>query len=228
MAENPARGGRDCYPTPFPLAEWAIKRLLKLIPKKKIYSAIEPGCGDHAPFMGALTERVKCQAVGLDLNQGALLKEVMSFPIFTNIDFIADIYDACWKKPDQKFDIIATNPPFSICEKFIEKSFNILHPTGVMVYLLRTSVVGSKKRKALWKRRPPAEIATFVRRPSFDDKGTDYTEYACFFWYGEKLEATRKEIGKGGTFFYWVDNTREGIKENGGITEFGAPDPIEW
>jgi len=228
MAKNPAQGGRDFYPTPKPLAEWAIKRLLKLIPNKTIYSAVEPGCGEEAPFMMALIDCIQCYAVGVDHGKSSVLKEKAFFPVYIDVDFLADAYDVCWKKHDQKYDIIATNPPFSVCEKFIEKSFRILHPRGVMVYLLRLSTVGAKKRKPFWKSHPPAEIATFVLRPSFDGKGTDYTEYACFFWYGEELEQIREKRGITGTSFYWVDNTKEGIKENGKVTEFGAPDPIKW
>jgi len=208
MAQNPARGGRDHYPTPKLYSDWAVKRALAMSEAARSCTGhnppmyvLEPGCGGGAPFLHSAVEQHPFkQALGVELSGEG---ETGKLPLlWYGRDFmtLTDEELAPFSNSRGKFDLIATNPPFSVAESFITKSLELLDPWGVMVFLLRLQVVGSEKRMHLWRNRPPHEIATFVRRISFDGIGTDYTEYACFFWLGEQLKGL-------GTRFYWVDNT---------------------
>lgn len=46
----------------------------------------------------------------------------------------------------RQFDVIITNPPFSLTEEFLEKSLAELKPDGTLIYLQRVNFLGSIKR----------------------------------------------------------------------------------
>jgi hypothetical protein len=237
MAKNIAKGGRDNYPTPQIYADWAVKRALELHRcHPPLLVGLEPGCGPAAPFLTALTKYSRVAAIGIEKEkwipktQGEFLDELDAgtyMKIHMGVDFLSAESDKVWLvRPDVQFDIIATNPPFSVCEAFMDKSLSLLHPRGVMVFLLRMAIMGSKKRLDFWKAHMPLEIAHFCRRIGFDptSSNTDYAEYACFFWAGTELAAEWALIrGHRNTVFYLVDNVRDSVNERGCLTEIGAP-----
>jgi len=221
MPQNPAQGGRDHYPTPLLYAEWAARRALKLIDHRvePLY-VLEPGSGPNAPFANSVMDIHQCErGLGVEISgEGRAGKNPI---ILHGTDFLKMPHESLLPYTNErgKFDVIATNPPFSHAEQFLRRSFELLDPYGVMVYLLRLAVVGSEKRMWIWKEHPPVEIATFIRRISFDGVSTDYSEYACFFWVGKKLmEGQRHDHTK----FYWVDNTSVKKKDvETKVEEFG-------
>lgn len=237
MAKNIAKGGRDNYPTPQIYADWAIQRALGLhLRHPLLFTGLEPGCGPMAPFLTALTKYTRVAAIGIEKEKwipktlGQHLSEVDAgayMKLHMDVDFLSAESDKIWMpQPDMQFDIIATNPPFSVCEAFMDKSLSLLHPQGVMVFLLRMAIMGSKKRLDFWKAHLPLEIAHFVRRISFDptSASTDYAEYACFFWAGAELAAEWEKLrGHRNTVFYLVDNVKDSVSERGSLTEIGAP-----
>jgi hypothetical protein len=79
----------------------------------------------------------------------------------------------------EKFDLIITNPPFSLAKEFINKSLN---EANSIWYLLRLNFLGSQTRKDWWKDKMPTHLLVLSKRPSFTNKGTDATEYAWFGW----------------------------------------------
>lgn len=90
-------------------------------------------------------------------------------------DFLTD-----FKFP--KYDVIIGNPPFSLAQEFVEKSLGLLDDHGVLVFLLRTSLLESQKRYAFWQKHPLSGLLVLSNRPSFTGKGTDATSYAWFIW----------------------------------------------
>lgn len=86
-----------------------------------------------------------------------------------------------------RFDMVITNPPFSIAQEFVEKSLLI---SNCVVMLLRMNFVASAKRKEFWERNPWTGCGVLTKRPSFTGKGTDATDYAWFIW--DKTERQRK------------------------------------
>lgn len=83
----------------------------------------------------------------------------------------------------RKFDIIITNPPFSLTPQFLRKSFSELKPDGTLIYLQRLNYLGSRARVPLWRDiGTPDHLPILVPRPSFTGSGTDATEYCWYIW----------------------------------------------
>lgn len=215
MPKDPSKGGRDNYPTPQPIATWAVGRALQLCPTKEKVNVLEPGCGQFAPFAHAAHEK-GCIVTAVEKDK---ITKVKDFP--TDYHFLT-VANQDYFKPGiylnpQKFNIIATNPPYNVAEEFYNRSMELLHPYGILTLLLRIQFLSSKKRIPLFRKHPPYEVGIFCRRISFDGVGTDYTEYCQFFWLGKTLDAEyREKWGKLCTKFYWVDNSN---MDN--ITTFG-------
>jgi hypothetical protein len=84
-------------------------------------------------------------------------------------------------KGDADYDLIFTNPPYSLAEEIITHALETWSKATV-VMLLRLNFLGSQKRKPFWDKHPVSEIYVLSKRPSFTGKGTDATEYAWFVW----------------------------------------------
>lgn len=104
-------------------------------------------------------------------------------------DFIA------WETPPPgsptQFDVIITNPPFSLAMPIIRKSLEL---ADYVVMLLRLNYVGSSDRTPFFKEFMP-DIYVIPERPSFDGEGADSIEYAWFlFGQPEKRKRSRGTI----------------------------------
>ena len=84
-------------------------------------------------------------------------------------------------KGDADYDLIFTNPPYSLAEEIVTHALETWSKATV-VMLLRLNFLGSQKRKPFWDKHPVSEIYVLSKRPSFTGKGTDATEYAWFVW----------------------------------------------
>ncbi|WP_323915113.1 DNA methyltransferase [Aeromonas veronii] len=83
----------------------------------------------------------------------------------------------------RKFDVIITNPPFSLTEEFLKKSLSELAPDGTLIYLQRVNFLGSKKRVPFWAEIGfPNKTPILVPRPRFVGGGSDSCEYSWFIW----------------------------------------------
>lgn len=98
-------------------------------------------------------------------------------------------------EPQPKYDVIATNPPFSMAEEFVERCMQWLKPGGVLVLMERMNFICSEKRRKLFEQYPLNSLVVHRNRVKFltnqkDRKKrsqTDSTEYAHFVWVkGEK------------------------------------------
>lgn len=78
-----------------------------------------------------------------------------------------------------RVDCIITNPPFSLTQQFLEKSFQ---EADVVIYLQRLNYLSSKKRKDFWKNHKPDHLVVLSKRPSFVAGGKDKTDYAWYIW----------------------------------------------
>ena len=86
-------------------------------------------------------------------------------------------------------DLIVTNPPFSLAQRFIDHS--IAHANTVLM-LLRINYLGSISRHDWWKAQSPTSLYVLSKRPSFTGKGTDATDYAWYVW--DKTDRTPRGI----------------------------------
>lgn len=90
--------------------------------------------------------------------------------------------------PKTKYDLIITNPPFSLAQPFIEKA---VKESKLVVMLLRVNFLGSKKRIGFFKEHRP-DLYVSPKRPSFiksQKSSTDATEYAWFLWNSNSLQS---------------------------------------
>jgi hypothetical protein len=145
------RIAQDLYETP----EWAVNLILEKIDQPRILTSLEP-----------------CMASGRIYN---LLPGIKSWcELSKGVDYLSAQFDS------NQFDLIITNPPFSLALPFLVKS---LEEAKTVVYLLRLEFLGSAKRKSFWDQFPPSHLYVLSNRPSFTkDNGTDMTEYAWFVW----------------------------------------------
>lgn len=199
----------DNYVTPFEIAWWTVEHCIYISDR---YSGskpnnelrmLEPGCGDYRPFMlSAITRGIK--AYGIDARDvapspKALIisgKSFLDMPDENN----APIYA-------QKYDIIATNPPFIYAEEFIIRSLDLLAPRGVAAFLTKMSFLGTQGRRPFFDERPPSEVHILTKRPSFAHGGTDRgQEYAVLFWNGSEVDKKiRSKYGRISRL-YWEEN----------------------
>lgn len=84
--------------------------------------------------------------------------------------------------PGLGYDVIIGNPPYSMALEFINKSLELLHPGGLLIFLLRTNFLESEKRFRWWQEHPLSGLYTLHKRPSFTGHGTDATSYSWFVW----------------------------------------------
>lgn len=168
------RGGQrspaDYYPTP----HWCVKRLME-------ETELPPGewlepCVGHGSIVSACdTTRSDVVWTGVDLRaefESHLRSQGLSFP-FHEADFTTWSQPAC-----ARFDVVITNPPYSIAQSVIARAFE-LAPNVVM--LLRLNYLASETRSALMRAHPP-DVYVLPNRPSFSGSGTDSIEYAWFIW----------------------------------------------
>jgi hypothetical protein len=85
--------------------------------------------------------------------------------------------------PFAKQDVIITNPPFTLTEQFLRKSFSELADDGTLIYLQRVNYLGSIDRLDMWAELTyPPKHPIIVPRPKFVGKGSDSCEYIWMIW----------------------------------------------
>lgn len=169
----------DVYPTP----SWAVEAILNatlLQPYHKL-RILDPGAGSGV--WGAIASTtIRSEVWGVELRPLEPLAEFDEWAGDTN-------YLTWWPASDEwgnevRFDLVVGNPPYSLAEEFIRHSFELLHPGGQVIFLLRLAFLGGQKRaKHLWSEFPPERVLVLPKRPSFSGNGkTDQIEYAAFYW----------------------------------------------
>lgn len=156
----------DYYPTP----AWCVHRLLDEV-RLPSGAWLEPCAGD-----GAIIRASRCVLTGAQW-AAMELREEMRAPLSglcpTTIgDFLASDLGAA------RYDVILTNPPYSLAMEFVQKSLAVSRVTAM---LLRLNFLGSQERAAFFRAHPPS-VYVMPNRPSFVGGRTDACEYAWFVW----------------------------------------------
>lgn len=157
----------DGYPTPTWLSEAMMPYLIPYAPRL----VLEPACGE-----GKLTE---------------VLERMLPNAIIDQSDIAAPYYqDFLTLEPTPKYDLIITNPPFSLAIEFAQHAMKFRRcEMSLVCLLLRVNFLGSRKRAEWLRANMPTSHVT-PARPSFGKlnkhgkKGTDATEYAWMLWDG--------------------------------------------
>lgn len=169
------------YPTP----EAAVRALLKLIDFKPGDTFLEPCRGDVVDAEG---NPLPCIYNLVPLKESQKdWAEIREGREFLGMDFGPIGYD-----------VIITNPPFSLSCEFLEKCKSLLAPGGTLIFLQRVNWLGSKKRVKFWERVTfPDKTPILVPRPKFNKakKGTDSCEYCWYIWDPEGDRTRRIKSG---------------------------------
>lgn len=167
----------EFYPTPQSVIDDILVHVMEdLLPRPRPL-ILEPAAGDGRILLAIRDEyeEERCPVlVGVEQHN----VELYPYPIlsYTNQNFLS------WTTQD-RFDLIITNPPFSLALPFLLRSHALLAEGGTMYYLLRLGVLSGKKRyNQLWSVHPPEHVFVLRQRPSFTGGGTDRYEYAWFRW----------------------------------------------
>ena len=94
-----------------------------------------------------------------------------------------------WKYWPQRFDLIVTNPPFSLAEEFINKGLELLVSGGVLCLLLKAEFycgMGRNERLFNAGKHPHYIVVPYRTRVSFDGTGRSNThDYVYYVWQNE-------------------------------------------
>jgi len=159
----------DFYPTP----NWCMDRLYEALPLPD-GKWLDPAAGD-----GAFLKNKNVNWTALEI-QPKFRQDLEVLAGANNV--IIESYLTAQLLPI--YNVIITNPPFSLALEFIKRSIE-LKPKFVIM-LLRLNFLGSLERSDYLREHMP-DIYVLPNRPSFNGKGkTDSIEYAWFVWSYDK------------------------------------------
>lgn len=172
------RKASDLYETPFSLT----RQFLRERPIGKAMSVLEPAAG-HGAITRVLNEE--------------------GYHYVTSYDLVAD--DTDFLAETGEYDIVMTNPPYSLAHQFIQKAKQVA--TRKIIFLLPLSYLHGKKRfDDIFSDRefPLAEVWVFTRYAMLGDPlredgkyRTGMVVYAWYVWeYGHR----------GAPTIHWLDN----------------------
>lgn len=105
------------------------------------------------------------------------------YPNTDAVDYLT--YDS-----DEKFDLIMTNPPYSLGKEFVNKSMSMLNKDGYLIMFLKIQFLEGIKRKPMFDKYPPKYIYVFRKRmgtwrngEEFDDDGKHRSTTMCHAWF---------------------------------------------
>jgi hypothetical protein len=179
--DNPHKAADDFRETP----QWAAHRLLdrlgRWLPRRARW--LEPAAGD-----GAVIQAVNSWRGGLlrpkwdacELRKAAL-SALGKLPI-DHLHCPSSFFDLAGE-----WDVIATNPPFTFAQQYIEHA---LQMTPWLALLLRLNFLGSQERREFFAREMP-DVYALPNRPVMGlnkegKLGSDATEYGWFVWGPER------------------------------------------
>lgn len=105
---------------------WAFMPLVKYLEGKTV---LDPACGDKR--MQKLFENFGIKTIGTDIESGD--------------DFISPLF---WPEDKYEFDVIVTNPPYSIKDKWLKRCYEIGKPFAL---LLPITALGEQERIRMYK-----------------------------------------------------------------------------
>lgn len=179
----------DYYVTPQNEIRLFLTEALRVVPNLLVGKILDPCAGgdsDHQmSYPEVLKEFEATQINTIDIREDSLasLKE-----------------DYLQHQCSESYDLIITNPPFSIAQEIIIKALTDCKPDGWVVMLLRLNFFGSQIRKPFFDNFMPEYVFIHNQRMSFGlnkhgKKGTDSIEYMhAMFRKGYKPEFTKLKV----------------------------------
>lgn len=169
---------REFFPTPEPIIEFAVGHLWK--PSRSCPLVLDVGAGTGNWGKVLKRSRPGSVVVGVDLPRVA---RVPAYDFWYGSDFRQWAHSMLRRRT--RFDLVMSNPPFSLFEEFIPLSLDLLRPGGWAIYFLRlAALAGQNRGRDLWKQCRLRALTVSAKRPSFTSDGISdpKTEYALFFF----------------------------------------------
>lgn len=101
-----------------------------------------------------------------------------------------EVADYLTYSSDEKFDLIMTNPPYSLGQEFVNKSMSMLNKDGYLIMFLKIQFLEGMKRKSMFNKYPPKYIYVFRKRmgtwrngEEFDEDGKHRSTTMCHAWF---------------------------------------------
>jgi hypothetical protein len=160
-----SRRPQDFYETPV----WLTEAIIPIL-QEHLFPIEDPRILEPAAGQGAILQVLEDAFPHAVIHSG---------DITTGQDFLTYPYD-------RYYDLIITNPPYSLALEFIQRAMEFRHSHHhnhhpIICMLLRVNFLGAQKR-ARWLREHTPSIYVSPRRPDFTGGGGDATEYAWFVW----------------------------------------------
>lgn len=150
----------------------------------RVMNILDPSCGDGRMLFSLVSQcpmwTHRSSVISVDkYYDGQSLKLPFNQTLkHYKMDFLSDEF-----QPEERFDLIVTNPPYSLATEFIEKCWRLMNFHGQMWFLLRLDFLGSKDRyERIYTKIPPTDVWVLSKRPSFTGGGTDQHNYGWFRW----------------------------------------------
>lgn len=108
---------------------------------------------------------------------------------------------------NKKFDLIISNPPFKLAEKFVYEAFNHIAFGGVIAFMLPLGFMSSvgRYKRIFTTDFKPDRIFVSSRRIDFTGQGSPHTDIAMFVWGGNSSLITPTEV----KWFDWESDKYE-------------------
>jgi hypothetical protein len=169
----PERRPDDVYETP----HWLIEAALGLCPAPKPGTILDVHAGDGR-WGHAAMERWGCAyLVGVE-------KRPLPGPAGFDEWYCHCLFPECAGDFIRPFGLICGNPAYKGVEATIRAGWDLLSPTGVMLFLLPLRFLASQSRRdGLFRTHPPKSVTVCSKRPSFQADGkTNATDFGLFLW----------------------------------------------
>ena len=158
------RSKYDFYPTPADVTEALLRQLDSPFPRCLLRTIWEPAAGTGN--VSKVLEEKGFKVISTDIQSGH--------------DFLKDDAPAGW-------DMIITNPPFSLAEQFIRKAYSYGKP---FAFLLKCQFFHAKKRLKLFEECRPLMIFPLTWRPDFTGGGASLMDMMWVVWFGPDIKYT--------------------------------------
>ena len=164
------RSKYDFYPTPSDVTEGLLQVLNGCFVCDIIKTVWEPAAGT-----GSITKVLEEHGL-----------KVISTDIQSGHNFLTDDAPA-------EYDMIITNPPFSLADQFIRKAYSYGKP---FAFLLKCQFFHAKKRYKLFEECRPSMIFPLTWRPDFTGGGSSLMDMMWVVWIGKTKYTFYNPIGR--------------------------------
>jgi len=175
------RNASDYYVTPVDQIVTFLKAFLELAPKALKGEILDPCAGGdkNHPMSYPVAIFSVDPAAGESGGENGLM-----WGVDKREDSLAGVRgDYLAMKMPRKYDLIITNPPFTIAQEVIKKALKDVMDGGFVAMLLRLNFFGSKARKPFWEKNMPKYAFVHHERMCFTNDGkTGSIEYMHAVW----------------------------------------------